>query len=209
MKTFSERLASLLYDDGGKKGQQNDLAAALGVSRQTIYSYTKNTIPPAAMLVRIADYFEVSVDYLLGREDGITPHQQERFVSDYLRISEKAVSELRSFADNEFTAKLMSKLVADGYISEIVAAIRDSIVAVEQFKVLYGNVDAGEQMTATAEFRFQQVALETYRKAQESVKKQFPKELEQELLRQKAMRIEAAKEAHKQLEAFLLEEGAL
>ena len=69
MKNFQKRLASLLYDDGGKRGQQNDLAAALGVSRQTIYSYTKTTIPPAAMLVRIADYFDVSIDYLLGRKD--------------------------------------------------------------------------------------------------------------------------------------------
>lgn len=54
-----------------KKGiTQAKLAEILGVGRTTITMYEKGTIvPPADILRKLADYFNVSVDYLLGREE--------------------------------------------------------------------------------------------------------------------------------------------
>ncbi|WP_438832862.1 helix-turn-helix domain-containing protein [Streptococcus pluranimalium] len=46
----------------------NALEEKLGYSRNTIYNL-KNTRPSAERLQTIADYFNVSTDYLLGRTD--------------------------------------------------------------------------------------------------------------------------------------------
>ncbi len=47
---------------------QKDLARILKVSVATISHYESETnLPDAAMLVKIADYFGVSIDYLMGR----------------------------------------------------------------------------------------------------------------------------------------------
>ncbi|MDE5758044.1 MAG: helix-turn-helix domain-containing protein [Allobaculum sp.] len=47
----------------------NPVGKEIGVSSATIAKWKSGTIPNGETLVRIADYFEVSVDYLLGRED--------------------------------------------------------------------------------------------------------------------------------------------
>ncbi|MCW2279907.1 helix-turn-helix domain-containing protein [Lactococcus lactis] len=45
-----------------------DLALKLGFSENLFYTW-KKTNPKAADLEKVADYFHVSVDYLLGREE--------------------------------------------------------------------------------------------------------------------------------------------
>ena len=51
---------------------QKDLAKILGVYPQSVGYYENNiNKPDPDMLIKIADYFQVSVDYLLGREDDL------------------------------------------------------------------------------------------------------------------------------------------
>lgn len=61
------RLKELRKERGLK---QKDLATVLQVAPQSI-GYYENLInkPDPEMLIKIADYFNVSIDYLLGRED--------------------------------------------------------------------------------------------------------------------------------------------
>lgn len=48
--------------------RQSDLAAATGIDQRTISNYeTGKTAPDAYALVRLADFFKVSIDYLLCR----------------------------------------------------------------------------------------------------------------------------------------------
>ena len=66
---------------------QQQLADALGISRSALGFYEQDRISPSVdTLLAIADYFEVSVDYLLGHEtkgivhlDSLTPAQQNLF----------------------------------------------------------------------------------------------------------------------------------
>ncbi len=44
----------------------NTLEEKIGLGKNTLYSWKKNT-PKGSNLIRVADYFEVSTDYLLGR----------------------------------------------------------------------------------------------------------------------------------------------
>ena len=45
-----------------------ELAQMLGVSRKTLYNWTEKGNIPSSALVRMADIFQCSIDYLLGRQ---------------------------------------------------------------------------------------------------------------------------------------------
>lgn len=48
--------------------RQVDLAQATGIDQRTISNYeTGKTVPDAEALVKLADFFEVTIDYLVGR----------------------------------------------------------------------------------------------------------------------------------------------
>lgn len=52
---------------------QVDLAKKLSVTKQTVSNWENNNIQPSIdMLIKIADCFLVSTDYLLGRSDKLT-----------------------------------------------------------------------------------------------------------------------------------------
>ena len=49
---------------------QQDVAELLGCQQEVYRRYEKGTRTiPADFLIRLADYYHVSVDYILGRED--------------------------------------------------------------------------------------------------------------------------------------------
>lgn len=66
-----EKLAIRLKELREERGlSQMAAGTALGVSRSTIDGYeTKGRQPDIGMLINIADYFDVSLDYLVGRTD--------------------------------------------------------------------------------------------------------------------------------------------
>lgn len=50
--------------------RQIDLSHATGIDQKTISNYeTGKTNPDSYALIRLADFFEVSIDYLVGRID--------------------------------------------------------------------------------------------------------------------------------------------
>ena len=67
MKIFGERLKELRTE---KNLLQKDLAKILGTTNSSVCDWETNRAQPdMEMLVKLADYFEVTVDYLLGRSD--------------------------------------------------------------------------------------------------------------------------------------------
>ena len=67
MSNFSERLDELIFDKGLSI---NEFAQAIGINASSISNYLNNTrLPTVANLVCIADFFQCSTDFLLGREE--------------------------------------------------------------------------------------------------------------------------------------------
>ena len=67
MATFAERIKELRLEHGLT---QEQLGKIIGVKHFSIYSYEKGrACPEMKGLVALADYFEVSMDYLAGRTD--------------------------------------------------------------------------------------------------------------------------------------------
>lgn len=72
MATFPERIIQIKTE---KKLMQKDIAAGIGVHVRTYQYYEKNQKEPTlSVLIALADYFDVSLDYLVGRSDDPTRH---------------------------------------------------------------------------------------------------------------------------------------
>jgi len=84
---FGTRLTTLRKQ---KKLLQADVASKIGIARATYGAYEQGTRQPDfETLEKIADFFEVSVDYLLGRTENL-----------YLTPEEKDEAEFQSFVND-------------------------------------------------------------------------------------------------------------
>ena len=73
------------------KSTQKEIATALGFSQQRFNYYANGQREPdSETLCAIADYFGVSVDYLLGREESPAPEtrdgSEDREIREYLQM---------------------------------------------------------------------------------------------------------------------------
>ncbi len=65
--TFSDRILELKKE---RKILQKDIASAIGLSLRAYQYYEKAQMEPTmSVLIALADYFNVSIDYLVGRTD--------------------------------------------------------------------------------------------------------------------------------------------
>ena len=65
--TFPERLLQLKQE---RKVLQKDVAAGIGLSLRGYQYYEKGQKEPTlSVLIRLADFYDVSLDYLVGRSD--------------------------------------------------------------------------------------------------------------------------------------------
>lgn len=87
------------------KKTQADMASLLGITRQAYGYYEKgDREPDTESLSKLADYFEVSVDYLLGRTDNPEMHETnmsffggpEKYTPDEIEEMEAALKRYRA-----------------------------------------------------------------------------------------------------------------
>lgn len=94
-----------------KKKTQQEMADYLGITRPAYTAYERgNRQPDYETLQKLADFFDVSLDYLLGRTDDPTPPEQKLdewglseedmvFFKDFASLSEedkqKAIEHIR------------------------------------------------------------------------------------------------------------------
>lgn len=86
------------------KMTQKQLAEAIGVSQQSINKYENHNIEPdIETLIRIADHFDTSVDYLIGHKVS----EQNTTQTDMLQIDERRLlSNYRSLTKTQKQALL-------------------------------------------------------------------------------------------------------
>lgn len=93
-ETFSKRLISLREQ---KNITQQELADQLGITRQSLSLYEKaeRTIN-IELLAKIADFFNVSTDYLMGRTNTATLDESIQTACKVTGLSEEAVKNLNN-----------------------------------------------------------------------------------------------------------------
>lgn len=73
-----------------QKGESpNAVAAKLGLSTGTVTWWKKGRQPREPLLYKIAEYFDVPVDYLLGKPNEKEPEPRERIFFSYAKESEE------------------------------------------------------------------------------------------------------------------------
>ena len=81
---FAENIKNLRAERGLT---QDKLADFLGVSFQAVSKWERGeSVPDIYMIPIIADFFDVSTDYLLGHNDEERKQEIEGFISDYYRL---------------------------------------------------------------------------------------------------------------------------
>jgi len=95
---IGERLLELRKDAGLT---QDDLAAILNINKHSISSYEREkSEPPDAIKIAIAQYFDVSVDYLLGLTNNPAPvAQKQKIVRLPAAFPDEKISALREYID--------------------------------------------------------------------------------------------------------------
>ena len=90
LKSLNENIRELRINAGLN---QVEFASSIGVSKQCVSNWENdNVLPSIEMLVKIADFFDVSTDYLLGREQRNTVNVEG--------LSEKEVAHLCAIIDD-------------------------------------------------------------------------------------------------------------
>jgi len=92
---FAARLRGLI----GER-TQHEIAENLNITRQSIGQWINgNTTPDIATLCKLADYFDVSTDYLLCRTDVKSPKTDLQAVCEYTGLSEDAINRVHLSAE--------------------------------------------------------------------------------------------------------------
>jgi methanogenic corrinoid protein MtbC1 len=107
MAEFSSRLRGLRV---AAQLRQKDLADALGVAQTTIANYEQGArFPDETNLRRIADHFNVSLDYLMGRTDVNLVAQDVQYPNGYLREGGETLSPMSPLAREYLNLLLAGK----------------------------------------------------------------------------------------------------
>lgn len=94
---LSQRLKQLRSENNLTQAQ---LADILGIAKTTLAAYEQGKSEPnIELLIKMADYFCVTVDYLIGKTNCI--HEEYQPISDILGIDEKTIDILKGFSRNK------------------------------------------------------------------------------------------------------------
>ena len=92
-KTFGERFARLV----GTDISYNALSQKIGIARQVLSGYgNSESLPDCENLRKIAKYFNVSADYLLGLSGVKSPEADDKAIHTATGLGDSAISELRA-----------------------------------------------------------------------------------------------------------------
>lgn len=94
---FAVRLRELIDEKGVK---HREVAENIGVTRQTVGQYADGTtLPTLDKLLKMAEYFDVPLDYIAGTGKAKSKNADIAAVCDYLGLNEKAILSMKKEID--------------------------------------------------------------------------------------------------------------
>lgn len=98
---FARRLSMLVKNRNEAIGK-NKLAEELKVTKRTIELWeAQQSRPDIDRLKELADYFEVTVDYLVGKSDSVTPTLEDEIATEIYGLSVNSIKQLKKLQDSE------------------------------------------------------------------------------------------------------------
>lgn len=110
-KTTGERLKELRKE----KGEIQEVTAkALSIERSVLSNFENNVrTPDIDKLKALADYFDVTVDFLLCRSDVKKADTTLQAVSEYIGLSDEAILKIKSMKNERENIEMIEKIVKD------------------------------------------------------------------------------------------------
>lgn len=120
---YKNPLAKALRELTADPKTANDLKEYLGISTQALNQFKAGTsYPKTENLIRIAEYFGVSIDYLLGFTELSTRDGNVQSVHEYTGLSVDAISKLHGSSADDIDA--IDAFLCDDSFSEIIDCIQ-------------------------------------------------------------------------------------
>ena len=119
---FTARFRDLM-DNTVNNGRitQSQIADYIGISRQAISQYyTGVSIPSFETLLKIADFFKVTTDYLLGRSDTSVVR-----IYTTPKLSDRTMHTLYSMTEEEI--EIIDSLICSRFFKDLLTAIQENI----------------------------------------------------------------------------------
>lgn len=150
----------------------DELAEEFGSTRQTVSKWMNgDSVPDIEALVRIADFYNVSTDYLLGRSNTLSADINVKAAMEYTGLSEQAVEWLHIGLDDfecdgvvgldEESKKenwaIVSELIQDGAFTKMIHNLKE--IALEAYlekilKILYEEYSECDLPEEDPNFRY-------------------------------------------------------
>lgn len=128
-------------------------------------------------LARLAGYFDVSTDYLLGMTHTATRDQSERKWREKVGLSDKAIETLekgKSDSERPLYSEIVSFLLESGTLDNLVKLLEKSLILREQYRVLFEENDGQrENVLETQEYQFNKQLASLYENVMEKLSSQL------------------------------------
>lgn len=122
---FRIRLKALRKE---KLKTQEDMSKVLGVTRSTYTNYENGYInPPSATIEALAKYFDVSIDYLLGKTNFTTHDEKIEAPKDIMDISKQLNLMLDNLHDNSAALTLDGELLDQDSRELLISSLENSL----------------------------------------------------------------------------------
>jgi len=123
--TFEDRIGDLIAEKKEQGVTEAAMAGSIRIRPSALAQYKNgDRTPNHEILIRIADYFDVSIDYLVGRSDYKKDSIRYSSVED-LGLSETSAKNLQEIMNNEVYSRQMDKLLSSVYLRGMLRAAHD------------------------------------------------------------------------------------
>ena len=133
MTSRNERVFTLLQEKGKKKA---DMARALNISKSAITQWEKRGVDPSyEQCIILADFFDVTVDYLysgIGNEDKWQPTITDKDERDIKKAIDAIKNQLASGAGLMYDGEPMDEESMEAVLAAIEVAERTAILAAKK-----------------------------------------------------------------------------
>lgn len=142
--TSADYFGTRLREIRTKSGlSQQTLSSELGISKAALCYYESGKrIPDITFLERVAIYFGVSLDYLMGFSDAMDPKKAK--LVDWAGLSEESVELLADSHDSEFVSQILDLLIKNSKFRDCLQLVE---IASHNTQVPNGNMSSTDFLT--------------------------------------------------------------
>lgn len=133
--TFACRFSKLLLE---RNMEQKEFAEGNNMTQSVVSGYINGaTEPKICALKSIADFFDVSADYMLGISDIASREEAKQKIYKTIGLDEEAQKQLRTLKNNKLSRMIVNKMFTEKLIIDLVSLIQSNI----EYVFIYNKLD--------------------------------------------------------------------